>query len=136
MKLTNYNPFGLSRTDLTDWFQGGFPALMNRLFSLDSAVGRLAADVHEDKDNFYATFEVPGVKKDDVKLELNDRLLTVTVSRKDKSGEQESSYSSTRSISVPDSVKADAITAKVEDGILTVTLPKGEERKARLIEIA
>lgn len=138
MKLMNYNPFGLTRADLNDWFQhplAGLPSL-TRFFSLDSAIGKLAADVHEDKDNFYASFEVPGVKKEDVKVELNDRLLTVNVSRKDKSGDEQSTYTYSRSISVPDSVKADAITAKVEDGILTVTLPKGEDRKARNIEIA
>ncbi len=113
----------------------GFPAF-SRFFDWDNAQGRLATDIHEDKDNYYATFEVPGVKKEDVKLELNDRLLTVTVSRKEKSGESESSYSSARSISVPDSVKADGIVAKLEDGILTVTLPKSEERKPRNIEVA
>jgi HSP20 family protein len=138
MKLTNYHPFGLTRADLNDWFQhplAGFPSL-SRFFSMDSPLGRLAADVHEDKDNYYASFEVPGVKKEDVKVELNDRLLSVTVTKKDKSGEQESSFTSTRSISVPESVKADTISAKIEDGILTVTLPKGEDRKGRSIEIA
>ena len=72
----------------------------------------------------------------DAVLELNDRLLTVTVERKEKTGESESSYNSVRSISVPDSVKSDAILAKLEDGILTVTLPKSEERKPRHIEVA
>lgn len=138
MKLTPYNPFNLTRADLNDWFQhplSGFPGL-SRIFNMEGVMGRLATDVHEDKDNFYATFEVPGVKKEDVKVELNDRLLTVNVSRKEKNGDQESSFTSTRSITVPESVKAEGITAKVEDGILTVTLPKGEERKGRNIEIS
>ena len=118
----------------------GFPSF-SRLFDWESAfgnaaLGHLATDIHEDKDNYYATFEVPGVKKEDVRVELNDRLLTVTVARKEKSGESESSYTSTRSISVPDSVKSDAILAKLEDGILTVTLPKSEERKPRSIDVA
>lgn len=129
MKLIRSNyPFSAlpSFSRLFDW-DGGFGS---------QALGRLATDIHEDKDNYYATFEVPGVKKEDVKLELNDRLLTVTVERKEKTGETESSYSSARSISVPDSVKADGILAKLEDGILTVTLPKSEERKPRKIDVA
>jgi HSP20 family protein len=145
MKLTRYNApqSGLARVaDFDEWFRNpfGLPAF-SRLFDWESpfgsqALGRLATDIHEDKDNYYATFEVPGVKKEDVKLELNDRLLTVTVARKEKSGDTESSYTSARSISVPDSVKSDAIVAKLEDGILTVTLPKSEERKPRNIDVA
>ena len=145
MKLTRYTPnSGLTRvTDFDEWFRNpfaGFPTL-GRLFDWESALGgsvsgHLATDIHEDKDNYYATFEVPGVKKEDVKVELNDRMLTVTVERKEKQGDSEASYSATRSISVPDGVNAEAISARVEDGILTVSLPKNEERKPRTIEIA
>jgi HSP20 family protein len=146
MKLTRHNApqSGLARVaDFDEWFRNPFVGLpaFSRLFDWESAfgseaLGRLATDIHEDKDNYYATFEVPGVKKEDVKLELNDRLLTVTVARKEKSGDSESSFTSARSISVPDSVKSDAIVAKLEDGILTVTLPKSEERKPRNIDVA
>src|SRR4051812_10741710 len=79
MKLTPYkNPSSsLSRvTDFDDWFRNpfaSFPAF-SRLFDWEGfgseALGRLATDIHEDKDNYYASFEVPGVKKDDVKIEL------------------------------------------------------------------
>lgn len=144
MKLTPYTPAsGLARvTDFDEWFRNpfaGFPTL-GRLFDWDGVFGgavggHLATDIHEDKDNYYATFEVPGVKKEDVKIELNDRMLTVTVEKKEKHGDSESSCTASRSISVPDSVKADAILAKVEDGILTVTLPKNEERKPRTISV-
>ena len=146
MKLipSNNPSYSLGRVaDIEDWFRSPFSGLpaFSRLFDWEGAfgtqaLGRLATDIHEDKDNYYATFEVPGVKKDAVKIELNDRLLTVTVERKEKTGESESSYSSVRSISVPDSVKSDAILAKLEDGILTVTLPKSEERTPRQIDIA
>ncbi|OAI57905.1 hypothetical protein AYO49_06310 [Verrucomicrobiaceae bacterium SCGC AG-212-N21] len=130
-------------TDFDEWFRHPFAALpsLSRFFDWEGsfgnpALGRLPTDVHEDKDNYYATFEVPGVKKEDVKIELNDRLLTVTVTRKEKSGDNESSYTSARSISVPDSVKSDGILAKLEDGLLTVTLPKSEERKPRNIDVS
>lgn len=96
---------------------------------------RLATDVYEDADNFYARFEIPGVKKEDVKLELRDRMLTVTAEKREKSGNDEQSYSLSRSVSVPDSVAEDRISAKLENGLLTVTLPKQEHRKPRTIEV-
>jgi len=144
MKLVRYNnPFtGLSRVaDFDDWFRNPFTSLpaLSRLFNNwtgESGAGSLATDIHEDKDSYLARFEVPGVKKEDVKIELNDRLLTVSAEKKEKNGEEESSSSYSRSISVPDSVKADSISAKLEDGILTVTLPKSEERKPRSIELS
>jgi HSP20 family protein len=143
MKLIRYNnPFSsLSRiADFDDWFRNPFTSLpaLSRFFESGGGpnVGSLATDIHEDKDNYLARFEMPGVKKEDVKVELNDRLLTVTAEKKEKNGDQESSFSYSRSISVPDSVKADAISAKLEDGILTVALPKSEERKPRNIELS
>jgi HSP20 family protein len=139
MKLIRYNPFSTFGrvADFDDWFRSPFagtPSLSR--FLGDTGAGSLATDIHEDKDNYLARFEVPGVKKEDVKIELNDRLLTVSVEKKEKNGEEESSFSYSRSISVPDSVKPDAISAKLEDGMLTVTLPKSEERKPRNIELS
>ncbi|MFZ4765732.1 MAG: Hsp20/alpha crystallin family protein [Roseimicrobium sp.] len=142
MKLIPFSPCSLGRvTDFDEWFRHPFAGLpsLSRLFDQDDfggLRGRLATDVHEDKDHYYAVFEVPGVRKDDVKIELTDRMLTVSVERKDKSGETETTSLASRSVSVPESVKPDAITAKLEDGLLTVTMPKCEERKARTISVA
>lgn len=145
MKLTRFNPANLARvSDFDEWFRhpfAGFPSLGQFFGSLPEfmtagSAGHLAADIHEDKDNYFAQFEVPGVKKEDVKVELNNQLLTVTVEKKEKNGEGEKSYMLTRSVSVPDGVKADAITAKLEHGVLSVALPKAEHRKPKTIEIA
>lgn len=141
MKLARYTPsFDLGRVaDFDQWLRhpfAGFPAVGQLLGEfLPGAAGRLAADVYEDQDNYYARFELPGVKKEDVKVEVHDRLLTVSTQRQTKAEGQEEAYSLTRSISVPESVRADAIAAKMEDGILTVTLPKQEERKPKLIQV-
>ncbi len=144
MKLTRFNPSALgSVSDFDQWLRhpfAGMPALGQFFGQLGellpaSVTGRLAADVHEDANNYVATFEVPGIKKEDTKVELHDRLLTVSVEKKEKNGEAEQSYTLTRSISVPEAVQADAISAKLEDGLLTVTLPKQEERKPRTITV-
>ena len=113
----------------------GNPFAASQYFDRSKVTGHLATDVLEDENNFYARFEIPGIKKEDVKVDLNDRLLTVTAEKKEKRGEVESSTSYTRSISVPDSVNAETIAAKLEDGVLTVTLPKSEERKPRTIQV-
>jgi HSP20 family protein len=143
MKLARYTPSSLARvTDFDEWLRNpfaGFPAA-GPLFDLGRFFGgapatQLATDVYEDTDNYFARFELPGVKKEDVKLELHERLLTVNVERREKVGETEQTYTLTRSVAVPDTVLADDITAKLEDGLLTVTLPKQEERKPRTISV-
>lgn len=144
MRLTHYRtPYRSLGNNLENWLQSSltdFPAL-SRFFDGSQLPGGttsryLATDIHEDKDHYYAVFEAPGVKKEDLKVELHDRLLSVSFERKSKVGDEESSHTSRRSISVPDSVKPDGIAAKLEDGILTVTLPKSEERKPKVIHIA
>jgi HSP20 family protein len=142
MKLARYTPsFDLAKVaDFDQWLRNpfaGFPAMGQFLndFMTVGQSGRLAADVHEDKDNFYARFELPGLKKEDIKVEIHDRLLSVSAERGGKEGEAETSFSMSRSISVPEGVRGDAISAKLEDGILTVTLPKQEQRKPKTIEI-
>jgi HSP20 family protein len=99
------------------------------------ASATLAVDVYEDEVNYYARFEVPGVKKEDTKVELEDRRLAVSVSRKTVTSESESSVELSRSLTVPDGINVEAISAKLEDGLLTVTLPKAETRKPRVIEL-
>ena len=145
MKLTRFNPtraFGRV-ANFDDLFRNPFTHFNALSHFLDwenspshSRQGGLATDIHEDQDHYYARFEVPGVKKEDVKLELNDRLLTVSVEKKTQGEGGESRFSYTRSISVPDSIKAEGIAAKLEDGILTVTLPKSEESKPRNIQVS
>ena len=144
MKIIRSNPFSLGRvSDFEEWFRhplAGLPSLGQFFSNLGEVFpgvtgDKLAVDVHEDKDNYFASFEVPGVKKEDVKLELHNGLLTVSAEKREKNGDAESSYSLTRSVSVPDGVNVDAIAAKLEDGILTVTLPKAEHRKPRTITL-
>lgn len=141
MKLTRYTPsFDLGRVaDFDQWLRHpftSFPAVGQLLGEfLPSNAGRLATDVYEDPNNYYARFELPGVKKEDVKVEVHDRLLTVSAERREKEGDKEESFSLSRSVSVPEGVRGDAISAKLEDGILTVTLPKQEQRKPKQIEV-
>lgn len=144
MKLIRTNPNSLSRvSDFDEWFRhpfAGLPSLGHFLGNLGEVFpgvtsDKLAVDVHEDQDSYHAHFEMPGVKKEDVKVELNNGMLSITAEKREKNGDNESSYTLTRSVSVPDGVNVDAIAAKLEDGILNVTLPKAEHRKPRTIAL-
>lgn len=149
MKLIRYEKpeFGSSAFNrLEDWLRNGDrffgrPGLSG-LFDWDwndSVFGtqsRLGADLYEDDDHYYARFELPGVKKSDVNIELHNAVLTVTYAKGAKEGEGESTERFTRSISVPDGVDADRISAKHEDGLLTVTMPKAEADKPRNINVS
>jgi HSP20 family protein len=94
-------------------------------------------DVYEDKDNTYVRAELPGVNRDDIKVEMVDGFLTINASRKSlpAEGKAEETFSFSRSVSLPDNVHADKVAAAYENGVLTVTLPKQEEAKPKKIEV-
>ncbi len=96
------------------------------------AAPRFPVDLYEDKDNTYVRAELPGVTRENVNLELVDGYLTLTATRKE--GEQE--FTLTRSVSLPENVQTDKVTAALEHGVLTVTLPKQEQAKPRKIAIS
>ncbi len=141
MKLVRYEYPTVSRADLVNSL---FEQALNDFarvpsffdsFGFGSRAFAPLADLHEDTNNFYARFELPGVKKDQVKVELENAVLTVSVNIGEKSENGSSAYATSRSISIPDGVDADKVKAKLEDGILTITLAKAESRKPKAIEV-
>jgi len=128
--------------NLEDLFPQSFAGLgaLNPLLGLGRILApsepRLAMDLYEDEGHYYARLEVPGVKREDISLELLSRQLTVKVTRKQPAAEVGESYTLSRSLPLPENAQADAITAKLEDGLLTLTVPKAEEAKPRSIEIS
>lgn len=103
-----------------------------------AASSRFPVDVYEDKDNTYVRAELPGVSRDDINVEMVEDYLTITAARKNTGAneQEEASFSFSRSITLPDDVQADKVSASYENGILTVTLPKREEAKPRKINVA
>jgi HSP20 family protein len=102
-----------------------------------------ALDIAERKDTYLVSVELPGVKLDDLKITLDDGLLTIQGERSfaDDTSEQqyhrvERSYGAfRRSITLPAHVMADAVEASIEDGVLQILVPKAEEAKAKRIEV-
>ncbi len=136
MKLIRYDypalPSARDFDRLLNEFWTGFPRF-GGLFETAPAP-RIAADLYENEGSVLARFELPGFKKEEIGVQLENSVLTVSVERKGEK-EGESSFSASRSVSLPDGLDPEAVSAKYEDGVLSVTLPKRPEVKPRLIAI-
>jgi len=137
---------------------------MNRLFSASGGFGRTpkrwssfgsvgfepeeglwtpTVDVSETKDEIVLTAEVPGMKKEDIKLSVQDNVLTLSGEKKQEKEEKDTNFyrlernfgSFCRSFTLSTSVQTDKVKASFKDGILKVTLPKSEEVKPKEIPI-
>jgi HSP20 family protein len=106
-----------------------------------------AVNIKEDGNAFTIELAAPGLKKEDFKINLDEKLLTISTSQKEESEEKndtytrkEFSYSSfSRSFRLPKTVDIDKVEATHENGILYLSLPKKEEAKPkepRLIAIS
>jgi HSP20 family protein len=102
-----------------------------------------AVNVAERENELVVTAELPGVKKDQVKVTFENGILTVDAQRKPYEPPKDAQIllnemrirDFSRSIKIDVEVDANNITAELEDGILSVTLPKMEEAKPKPIEV-
>ena len=140
---TQVDPFETAQRD--------FDHLLGRLFNGSQTSqdgGRLApygVDVREDQDHFYVEAELPGFKKDDIEITLENQTLTIAAERREngnaeKKGElllHERRYRRfLRSFTLPPTVDEQSVNAKLAEGVLTVTLNKREETKPRKIQVS
>jgi HSP20 family protein len=97
----------------------------------------------EEGDHYVLRADVPGVSEDDVKVELEDDVLTISGERKSEHEQRENGYRRierawgrfARSLTLPEGVDAGGIKARFENGVLEVTIPKPPERKPRRVAI-
>ena len=102
-----------------------------------------AVDIIERESDFYIKAELPGVQKEDVKISVQNDVLTIRGEKKqetEKKGENyhrvERTYGSfQRSFTLPASVHSGRIEASFDNGVLTINLPKAEEAKPKEIEV-
>ena len=103
--------------------------------SLPSFNTGMKTDIRETDDNFIIDIEVPGLRKEDVDISLNDNVLTVSAKIDEQNEEKrdgrylrrERRSGLYRRSFVVDNVKCDEIEAKMDNGVLTLTLPKMEQ---------
>jgi HSP20 family protein len=117
---------------------------LERLFEAPMTGWAPALDVHEDKDSFSVRVELPGMKREDIEVSLQDGALLISGERKEEKitegtevHRQERYYGRfTRALTLPAAVAGDKVKAQYKDGILTVTLPKAEEAKPKAITVS
>jgi HSP20 family protein len=142
MKFTKYERPGLAWPTfnrLANWQDE-----LDRLFESPLTGWAPALDVHENADNFIIRAELPGLKREDIGVSLQDGALVISGERKSEKVEegveihrQERFYGKfQRALTLPTPVAADKVKAQYKDGVLTVTLPKTEEAKPRQIDVS
>ena len=101
-----------------------------------------ALDLYQTNDDVVAVVELPGMRKEEIEISLQEGMLTISGERKAETGENDKASRTERfvgkfrrSISLPTRVDATKVNATYKDGILTVTLPKAEEVKPKQIQV-
>jgi len=108
-----------------------------------SSVWLPPVDINEAEDALLLSFDLPGMQEDEIQVELDDNVLTVSGERRRKSDVKQDDYfrfercvgAFSRSVSLPAGVKDDQIVASYENGVLEIRVPKPEQYKPKRIQI-
>ena len=147
MLVTRYNP-----TKELNEFRRGFQSLNSLLDNFTGAEGSFAnldfkpsVNTREGESAYHVEVDLPGVKKEDISVDIKDNILTISGERQTKEEVKEDDYYKVessygkfeRSFTLPENVDSENIHAETEDGVLEVVIPKLEkpEDKPRKIEI-
>lgn len=146
MELVRWEPFeslNMAQSRINDLFEESFGR--SRLpHSSSSGVWYPPVDILENKDSYLIRAELPGMKKEDFHVELEDGTLTLSGERKFEEPTNGDEYHRverlagkfSRSFYLPQTVKHDGIKATYREGILEVLVPKAEEAKPKQITVS
>jgi HSP20 family protein len=126
----SFRPFYMPNLFDDDFFSG----LTSRVSSMP------AVNIREDERNYFLDLAIPGIDKKDLKIDINEDVLTISSEKKSENEEErdgykrkEFSYSSfCRSFYIPENANKEKIEANYKDGVLNVILPKHEEEKTKI----
>jgi len=132
--LVRWDPFE-EMNRLHDHFLGGR--------GLSKQAFQVAVDIREEDDAFYVDAEVPGLAAEDVKVDIEKNVLTLSGERKVEKEEVDGTYrrverqygSFTRSFTLPETVDTENITADLKEGVLALRLPKKDAPTPRSISV-
>ena len=142
-ELTNWSSsdrLSSLRDEMNRLFDFSWPSRDSGLFSGWSP----ALDVFDDKDNFVVKAELPGMKKEDINLSLQDGVLTISGERKfERENKEGETFRSERyfgkfqrSVTLPAAVNEKKVGASYKDGVLSIELAKAEEAKPKQIAVS
>jgi HSP20 family protein len=142
--IASHDPFTALQTEMNrlfdDMWQGfGMPAALGDTpaANVQNVIAGPRVDVQEDDTSLYVTAELPGMTEDDIEVSYDDGVLRISGEKKaetEDKGRQvhvtERAYGRfERQLPLGRQVKEDNIDASFKDGVLTITLPKAEERE-------
>ncbi len=126
-------------------FSQEFDRLFTRMFDAPATRSWVPPiDLVEAEDHFVLKADLPGLAEEDISLEVQDGTLTLAGERKAEHEQREKNWTRlersygkfSRSLTLPDGIDPDAVSAAFDRGVLTVRIPKPEERQPRRISIA
>jgi HSP20 family protein len=142
MFLTKYSPF-----DEFKDFSSRFNSLLSEFDSRKYSLGGFTPVVNTREGEFayHVDVDLPGVKKDDIKINVKDNMLTISGERKEKKEVKEEDYHRIettfgkfeRTFTLPEGSDGENVTASSKDGVLEVVIPKlkSETKKVKKIEV-
>lgn len=121
----------------------GLARLDHARFESEQKEWAIPLDVVEQEDELLVRASIPGVKVDDIDVSIENRVLTIKAETKTEIEHKEGGYlmrerrsgSFLRSLRLPESVDSDNAKTTYNDGVLTVSLPKAESKKAKHLKI-
>jgi len=143
-RLDNWSDFGTLQDRINRMFDDTFRTIsVPEREDMETGNWTPTVDVVENNDNYLVKADIPGVKKDDLKLDVKDGTLTIKGEKKQEEKVEKNNYiriersygSFVRNFTLPTNVDASKINAKFTDGVLEITIPKKEEAKPKEIKI-
>lgn len=144
MKLAKWDPF----RDVEDIFDRysramNFPMRWRGGSALEAGDWSPKVDISETDNHFQIIAEIPGISRDDVKINIENNILTIQGERKEEKEEKGQRFhrieryfgSFSRSFSLPHYVDENHVEATFKDGLLTLQIPKTEAAKPKSIEV-
>ncbi len=144
MKLAKWDPFREMEEMLDPYSKSqDWPYRGGRDLNTKGADWAPRVDICETEKDFCINAEVPGIKRDDVNISVEDHVLTITGKNEHKKEDKGETYhrierfygSFSRSFTLPDNVDEEKIVATFKDGLLSMSIPKTEIVKPKKIEI-
>lgn len=143
MALVKWDPLREMEDMFTRYAKSmGWPAL-GAQETMAAAEWAPRVDIAETDAAYVIKAEIPGVRKEDVKITVDNGILTISGERKEEKEEKDKKFhrveriygSFSRSFTLPDNVDESKIDAEFKDGVLTLTIPKTEKAKPRAVEV-
>jgi HSP20 family protein len=135
MRFINFEPVNFDSVKNLNFYGDGIKSLLDEFTGLqfnDTSTFNPKFDISEDKNKLYFEAEIPGISKNEIKISMQDNILTISGEKKKSEEVKEKNYFRTertygtfkRSFTLPSDIDIEKTEAKFENGILLISIPK------------